>query len=275
MSEETLNLLATLVSTEFTSGSWLSFYSFGVALSSQCRAQRAQHLKGHYHTPYHLDLPKYRAPEMLCSSEGESATFLRVIQGNKFEQLFNLLLTTGLRPSEAVGLKWSDLDLTNNTLSVNRTLSRVDKAWIFEPPKTRKSKRTIDIPAGLSDLLQQLEPNPGLVFRNDVGEPLGLRSVISDYFKPALEKAGIKPETRLYDLRHTCATLLLLGGDSNDQLHIKLISEYLGNANINITLDTYSHVLPGMHKRVAAKMESMMYAPEIDDESEQENALYN
>ena len=112
---------------------------------------------------------------------------------------------------------------------------------------------------------------PGLIFRSELGEPLHLRAPIRDNFKPALERAGLSPAARLYDLRHTCATLLLLGGDYTQQVHIKLVSEYLGHSNIQITLDTYGHVLPGMHKVVANKMDALLF----DTETDSEQALYN
>ena len=60
-------------------------------------------------------------------------------------------------------------------------------------------------------------------------------------FKPLLEKTGLPHSVRFHDLRHTCATLLLSKG-----VHPKLVQELLGHSNVSITLDTYSHVLPGM-----------------------------
>lgn len=218
-----------------------------------------------------VDLPKYVRPEMIALSQLEAARFLEAVQGDPHELLFNLLLSTGLRPSEAIALKWSDLDLGKSRLSVKRTLSRTDGQWHEEDPKTPKSKRTIDIPLGLTRMFAKREIVPGLVFRNELGEPLGLRAPTRDNFKPALARAKLNPDTRLYDLRHTCATLLLLGGDYTQQVHIKLVSEYLGHSNIQITLDTYGHVLPGMNKVVANKMDALLF----DTETESEQALYN
>ena len=70
-------------------------------------------------------------------------------------------------------------------------------------------------------------------------------------YKPLLRRAGL-PDIRLYDLRHTFATLMF---ENSEQL--KLISEMLGHASIAITLDTYSHVMPGMANHVAAMEDAL------------------
>jgi len=80
-----------------------------------------------------------------------------------------------------------------------------------------------------------------------------MRKVVERYFKPLLKEANL-PDIRLYDLRHTCATLLLAAGENP-----KVVSERLGHANITLTLDTYSHVLPDMQKEAAAKLEEMLF----------------
>ncbi len=77
-------------------------------------------------------------------------------------------------------------------------------------------------------------------------------NAVNRHFKPLLKRAGL-PSIRLHDLRHTCATLLLCEG-----VHPKLVQELLGHANISITLDTYSHVLPGMGDQTATAMESAL-----------------
>jgi integrase len=71
-------------------------------------------------------------------------------------------------------------------------------------------------------------------------------------YKPLLKKAGL-PDIRLYDVRHTCATLMLCG-----KVHPKVVQELLGHANVTVTLDTYSHVLPNMQGQAAEKMDAML-----------------
>ena len=93
----------------------------------------------------------------------------------------------------------------------------------------------------------------GLVFATKTGRPLDLTNINYRYFKPLLKEAGL-PNIRLYDLRHTCATLLLLAGENP-----KVVSERLGHANITLTLDTYSHVLPTMQEEATQKLKQMLF----------------
>jgi integrase len=91
-----------------------------------------------------------------------------------------------------------------------------------------------------------------LVFSTMAGKPLDFRNLATASFKPLLKKAGL-PDIRFHDLRHTCATLLLSRGH-----HPKLVQELLGHASVAITLDRYSHVLPGMGDQTAAAMEAAL-----------------
>ena len=92
----------------------------------------------------------------------------------------------------------------------------------------------------------------GLIFASESGEPLNRHYITTHRFKPLLKRAGL-PEIRFHDLRHTCATLLLL-----KNVNPKVVSEMLGHATIAITLDTYSHVLPNMQSEAAAAMEEAL-----------------
>lgn len=98
-------------------------------------------------------------------------------------------------------------------------------------------------------------PDPadsGLVFPNPVGAFTDANNPCPRHFKPLLWEAGLPP-IRFHDLRHTCATLLLAKG-----VHPKVVSEMLGHANIGITLDTYSHVMPGMGSAAAGAMDAAL-----------------
>ena len=90
------------------------------------------------------------------------------------------------------------------------------------------------------------------MFATTTGTPLNPSNLTSRFFKPLLKRVGL-PDIRFHDLRHTCATLLLSKG-----VHPKLVQELLGHATIAITLDTYSHVLPGMGDQTANAMESVL-----------------
>ena len=155
-----------------------------------------------------------------------------------------------MRPGEMLALRWSDVDLEAGTVQVNRALS--DGA--FTPPKTARSRRRITLsPATVATLRshrkRQLEERLAkaglwqehdLVFPSSVGTPKSQRNLNCE-FKATAKRAELSDHFKLYDLRHTCATLLL-----SRNIHPKYVQELLGHASIALTLDTYSHVRPGM-----------------------------
>jgi integrase len=94
---------------------------------------------------------------------------------------------------------------------------------------------------------------PDLVFANEIGGFLERQNLLHRHFRPALRTAGLPETLRLYDLRHSAATLLLAAG-----AHPKVASERLGHASITMTLDTYSHVLPTMQQEASDKMGELL-----------------
>jgi integrase len=164
--------------------------------------------------------------------------------------LYTVAVRTGMRPGEILALKWSDVDLEAGTVQLNRALSEGE----FSTPKTPRSRRRISLsPATVAALKahrkRQLEEriakaglweDHGLVFPSSVGTPKSQRNLNRE-FKNAAKRAGLPDHFKLYDLRHTCATLLLARN-----VHPKYVQELLGHASIAQTLDTYSHVIPGM-----------------------------
>lgn len=215
------------------------------------------------------ELPKQTREEMKVLSTKEAATFMEATINSPLKACFSLLLSSGMRPSEALGLKWSDVDFDKKRVTVNRSLTRFrEGGWSLEEPKTARSRRSIPLPSSvMKDLRehekrqkeQKLAAKPGkyndqgFVFAANNGEPMSDRNILMRHFKPLLESAGL-PDIRLYDLRHTCATLLLSAGENP-----KIVSERLGHANITLTLDTYSHVLPDMQQGAADKLETMLF----------------
>ncbi len=213
-----------------------------------------------------VDLPRKPRREMRALSPEQASAFLRAACGTPFEALWVLLLTTGMRSSEAVGLKWSDLD--DNKVRVQRVLVRESGGWRFEEPKKALSRRTIVLPPTAVRVLRAHRKrqvvrgsptdvtceNSNLVFVTRTGQPLDYRTVVRRHFKPLLEKAGL-PNIRLYDLRHTCATLLLSRGE-----HPKIVGERLGHSSTTLTLDTYSHVLPDMQEQAAVRLEETLFS---------------
>jgi integrase len=149
-----------------------------------------------------------------------------------------------------------------------RSRSRKGGGWTFTPPKTARSRRNIPLPASIVSALavhkrQQAEErlkvgaayqNHDLVFASLEGTPIMMRNLLRRHFKLILKRAEISQNVRLYDLRRSCATLLLAANE-----HPKIVSERLGHANITLTLDTYSHVLPSMQQAASEKLESLLF----------------
>lgn len=96
--------------------------------------------------------------------------------------------------------------------------------------------------------------NHDLVFASELGSPLHIENLRNRTFRKVLGEIGLSESLRLYDLRHTCATLLLLAGENP-----KVVSERLGHSSVTMTLDTYSHVLPNMQKAATVKLEKMLF----------------
>jgi integrase len=94
-----------------------------------------------------------------------------------------------------------------------------------------------------------------LVFATTEGGPLMPQNLLRRHFRPILKRADLPQTVRIYDLRHSCATLLLAA-----QENPKVVSERLGHATITLTLDTYSHVLPSMQRAATDKLDDMLFS---------------
>src|SRR5829696_4537588 len=212
--------------------------------------------------------PPRPAPKEIRALSADETRMLKAAVGNRLEALYVLAVHTGMRRGELLGLKWSDVDLKNASVSVRRTLTRTDngKRVVLGEPKTKKSRRTIRLtPQAVETLRSHLErqlqdmeilgdryQDQGLVFTTNTGTPINPSNLRQRNFAPLLKQAGL-PHIRFHDLRHTCATLLLSRG-----VHPKFVQELLGHATIAITLDTYSHVMPSMGDATAKAMEDVL-----------------
>jgi integrase len=228
-----------------------------------------------------VDPPRVRQDEIKPLSPSQARMFLDAARGDRFEALYVLSLTTGLRMGEALGLRWTDIEFGDETLRVNRQLQRLrrvgDKAGtlVFSEPKNA-SRRTLDLPQRALEALRthrkrQLEEQlrtgaagreNNLVFASTIGTPLDAQNIINRHFKPLLRNAEL-PAIRWHDLRHTCATLLLSRGT-----HPKLVQHLLGHASIAITLDRYSHWIPSMGRHTATAMEDALDAEGVNEVSQ-------
>jgi integrase len=216
-----------------------------------------------------VELPRSSRKEMEALSPEDVTRFLAEAATDHLGVLFAFALATGLRPSEFMGLQWKDIELGKGIVTVCRTLvRRKGGGWYYGEPKTPRSRRNIPLPASMLRALithkrQQSETrlkageeyqNHDLVFATGDGTPLLLRNIIRRHFRPTLKRAGLPETLRLYDLRHTCATLMLSAG-----VHPKVASERLGHSSVTLTMDVYSHVLPSMQQDATEKLESILF----------------
>jgi integrase len=216
----------------------------------------------------YVELPKVRRQEMKSLSPKDAQRFLAQCKKDKHGLLFEFALITGMRPEEYLALQWTDLDLKKGTATIQRVLVRNRKGggWSFKDPKTAKSRRTIPFPFYLAKQFEahkrvQNEArlklgaewhNHNLVFCSEAGTPLSLRNLQRRHFKPILEKAKLE-NIRTYDLRHSCASLLLAAEENP-----KVVAERLGHASVVLTLDTYSHCLPTMQQAATDKLSKIL-----------------
>lgn len=212
-----------------------------------------------------VDRPRIERPPIQPLSPYEARKFMRAIRGHRLEALFSVALALGLRQGEALGLRWQDVDFGANTLQVNHQLQRIEGQLTLVPPKTPKSRRTLVMPTTTAERLREHQKrqvaeklwagakwhDSDLIFANRVGGPTQARHVITQ-FHDALAGAGIR-SVRFHDLRHSCATLLLVQGVSP-----RVVMEVLGHSEIALTMNAYSHVIPELQREAAQKMQAIL-----------------
>jgi len=207
--------------------------------------------------------PRAEHKEIQVQDETGTAELLRSLEGTRFHLAALLAVGTGMRRGELLGLRWQEVDLKAGKLAVRQNLQQTSSGLLFKSPKTAKGQRSISLmPSTVTALKQhkrrqaaiRLEKGPeyqdcGLVLCEDDGSPWTPNRFSAQWYKVV---SGQGHEVRFHDLRHTHATLLLRQG-----IHPKVVSERLGHSTINITLDTYSHVMPDMQDEAADKLDGV------------------
>lgn len=195
----------------------------------------------------------------------DAKVFLETVKDDRLFALWKLMLATGVRRGEALGLRWQDLDEDSGTNQVVQTVVVVGGKIKLSEPKTEASRRTLYTGPQLLEALRAHRERQdherkeavgawqasGLIFTNTLGGPIDPNNLY-DMFHDATERAGL-PKIRLHDLRHTVATLAL-----RENINPKLVQELLGHSSIQITLETYSHALQGMHREASLQIENVL-----------------
>lgn len=184
----------------------------------------------------------------------QARTLLDAAKGDRLHALYVLAVHYGLRKGELLGLKWADIDLAAGVMQVRRTMSDSrEEGTIEESTKSGKGRR-VELSRTAVEALRgrrkaQMEEqlaagskwqDNGLIFATAIGTPITGTNLTNRHFDPLLRRAGL-PKIRFHDLRHTCATIRFVKGQ-----HPKRVQELLGHSSVAITLDIYSHLIPGL-----------------------------
>ena len=214
----------------------------------------------------HVELPRIpqRAVAVL-----DRAAVQRLFKRNESQPVYPLLalaVLCGLRRGELLGLSWADVDFDRECVIVRRSLTPVrGRGLVLGPTKTHQERRVDLGPLGLEALRQRQtrqiaqecraegdESDRGLVFADDEGRPLQF-STVHRWVKAAFERAGLSPTTRLHDLRHTHASLLLARGHA-----LPVVSERLGHRTKTTTANLYAHALPTSQRAAAQDLDAYL-----------------
>ncbi|MBP2340162.1 integrase [Saccharothrix coeruleofusca] len=194
-------------------------------------------------------------------SEKEAKQFLAIAKDHRLYALWAVGLGIGLRRGEALGLRWSDVDLVDGKVTVSKALHRVDGKLVLDDVKTEASAATVPLPAPLVAVLrrhkavqagEKLAAGPkwqanGLVFTTPHGTPIEPRN-INRTFAALCEKAGVRV-IRVHDMRHTAATLLFaLGVDA------ATVQRILRHSSISVTTGTYIEVIESVQREAVDRM---------------------
>lgn len=221
-----------------------------------------------------VELPKKTKTEFNTWDSKEINYFLDCLERdkNKWFTPMCIMLTTGMRPGEICGLKYSDYSKDNMALYIRRSMQN---NGITKTPKNEQSKRKIIITNKLKNCIEKQKK-----FQETQSKEFADKYTDSDYIcthelgqiiRPdvmgkafrKLNKQYNMPTIRLYDCRHTFATLMLKNG-----INPKIVSEMLGHKSIEETLNTYSHVLPDIQEEAVSKFEKIIF------ENHDNNVIY-
>jgi len=208
--------------------------------------------------------PRNHESEMRILNESQVDIVLNNANTERYP-LYYLALFTGLRAGELLALRWSDVDLLLAEISVSRSLVPLPGGkWVFKGTKTVKSRRTVALSPSTCQVLRQhldrqmeIRSRLCIPFKDDIlvfchtnGDPLN-ENAVSMAWRSLMKRLGLKG-VRFHDCRHTMATTMLRAG-----VHPKIVQERLGHSSIAITLDRYSHVVPGLQHAAADKMDEL------------------
>jgi len=210
--------------------------------------------------------PRVEQSTMTTYDVAQIAELVEAVQGTRMEAPILLAVMCGLRRGEVAALRWRNVDLGTGQLAIRESAEQVKSVVRYKPPKNGKA-RTVALPAVVAEALRghrirqaqellkvgiRLSDDCFVVAQPD-GSPLKPHSLGQEWVR--FVKRTNLPRIRMHDLRHSHATALLLSG-----VHPKVASERLGHSKVGITLDLYSHCLPGMQEDAATRVDDALRA---------------
>jgi len=211
--------------------------------------------------------PKEHRREGRTLTYEQARRLLKELEGHRHEALYSLMLSTGLRRGEALGLQWRDFDEESRIITVRRQLKREGGSLITADTKTARSRRSVNIPRGLASLLQahrqrqeeeryvveELWTDTGFIFTTNFGTPIDPRNLNRE-FATICQRAGLD-HWHPHELRHSAASLMLASG-----VKLQVVSEVLGHASIRMTADVYGHILAPDREAAADAMDQALWS---------------
>lgn len=181
----------------------------------------------------------------------EASNFLTTARPHRLYALFYLVMGTGLRRGELLGLRWEDVNLTTGFIHVRQTLTLNGNKISFGPPKSEKGRRIVAISSDVVEalnvhrtlqeseriLLGALWPDTGLVFTSETGTPMHPRNLARAFTGLQRQVPEKVREISTHDLRHFHASYAIQAG-----MDVKTLSDRLGHADTSLTLNTYTHL---------------------------------
>jgi len=213
-----------------------------------------------------VEPPRPESHEMRTLNEAESAWLLEAAFPTRLYPGILLGIATGLRRGEVLGTRWSDIDFVSKSLVVNQAIEKTKEGGIrFKQPKSKKSRRTVPLPEFALPALREFRSKQDdertlygadyakhdLVCAQPDGSPMDPDNYSSDVIR-FMTKIGLSGVS-FHKLRHGYATYLFA-----QNVHPKVVQELLGHSTIAITMDLYSHIMPGMREEAVAKLDSVM-----------------
>lgn len=212
-----------------------------------------------------VELPKQKKYRAKVYDTKTIHEILDIAKGSDIYLAILILTTVGLRRGELLALRWENIDFDKQIIRVRENMVRGEDGFILKAPKTEAGIRDIHIGKDLVAILKEAHTqykvdrmryglgfqDLGFVIRQEDGSPLHPDSMTRKWIR--FIKANDLPQIRLHDLRHSNATALIRAGVSP-----KVVSERLGHADVSITLNTYTHVLPDMDAAAADKLDEIL-----------------